>query len=62
MIFSRDEINITIREAEPSEYKQVNLREKWIAKGLQTDEVEKLISTFNFINEAGISQDVVDTK
>ena len=62
VIFSRDEININIQEAEPSEYKQANLREKWIVKGLQTDEVEKLISTFNFINEAGLSQDVVDTK
>ena len=52
---------ITIKEAEASEYKQANLREKLLVKGLQADELQKLIFTFNFINEAGISRDDVDT-
>ena len=60
-IFSSDDIYITIKEAEASEYKQANLNEKLLVKGLQADELEKLIFTFNFINEAGISRDDVDT-
>ena len=60
-IFSSDDMYITIKEAEASEYKQANLSEKLLMKGLQADELEKLIFTLNFINEAGISRDDIGT-
>ena len=60
-IFSSDDLCITIQESEATEYKQANLREKLLMKGLQADDLEKLIFTYSFVNEIGISRDDVDT-